>query len=98
MNKLYIVLDSELAMNEMGFNEGGCGVFSTYEDALDSAKARHSYPYGTSDEEVSPYYDYQIMIVAKIGHSINQREIYFNPPKQGQKLTGQVTHCGDTIL
>ena len=41
MNKLYVVLDSEHRMGDVGFNEGGCSVFSTYEDALVSAKKQH---------------------------------------------------------
>ena len=63
-------------MNEMGFNEGGCSVFSTYEDALQSAHKEHARPYGPSVDEDCPYYDYQILIVEKIGHSVNQREVY----------------------
>ena len=76
MSKLYIVLDSEHRMTEMGFNEGGCSVFSTYEDALQSAHKEHARPYGPSVDEDCPYYDYQILIVEKIGHSVNQREVY----------------------
>jgi hypothetical protein len=76
MSKLYIVLDSEHRMNEMGFNEGGCSVWSTYEEALQSAHKEHARPYGSMGEEDCPHYDYQILIVEKIGHSVNQREVY----------------------
>ena len=80
MSKLYIVLDSEHRMNEMGFNEGGCSVFSTYEDALQSAHKEHARPYGLTNQEGldedCPYYDCQILIVETIGHSVNQREVY----------------------
>ena len=73
MSKLYIVLDSEHRMGDVGFNEGGCSVFSTYEDALISAKKEHGFEnWGVPNL----YYDYQILIVEKIGHSVNQREVY----------------------
>jgi len=87
MSKLYIVLDSEHRMGDVGFNEGGCSVFSTYEDALQSAHKEHARPYGLTNQEGldedCPYYDYQILIVEKIGHSVNQREVYL--PKKGIK-------------
>ena len=73
MSKLYIVLDSEHRMGDVGFNEGGCSVFSTYEDALISAKKEHGFEnWGVPNL----YYDYQILIVETIGHSVNQREVY----------------------
>ena len=73
MSKLYIVLDSEHRMGDVGFNEGGCSVFSTYEDALISAKKEHGFEnWGVPNL----YYDYQILIVEKIGHSVDQREVY----------------------
>jgi len=74
MNKLYIVLESEHLMNDMGFNEGGCGVFTKYEDALASAKKLYEHPYW--DDTACPYYDHHILIVENIGHSVNQREVY----------------------
>ena len=82
-NKLYVVLDSEHRMGDVGFNEGGCSVFSTYEDALQSAHKEHARPYGSMGEEDCPHYDYQILIVEKIGHSVNQREVYL--PKVDDK-------------
>ena len=75
MSKLYLVLDSEHQLGDVGFNEGGCGVFSTYKDALESAKEIHSRPYGTAIDKDCPYFDYQILIVDVIGHSINQQEV-----------------------
>jgi len=80
MNKLYVVLDSEHRMGDVGFNEGGCSVFSTYEDALVSAKKQHGYE---SWNVPNLYYDYQILIVETIGHSVNQHEVYL--PKKGIK-------------
>jgi len=73
MSKLYIVLDSEHRMGDVGFNEGGCSVWSTYEEALISAKKEHGFEnWGVPNL----YYDYQILIVEKIGHSVDQREVY----------------------
>ena len=73
MSKLYIVLDSEHRMGDVGFNEGGCSVWSTYEEALISAKKEHGFEnWGVPNL----YYDYQILIVETIGHSVNQREVY----------------------
>ena len=74
-------------MNEMGFNEGGCSVFSTYEDALQSAHKEHARPYGLTNQEGldedCPYYDYQILIEEKIV-THNQREVYL--PKVDEKI------------
>ena len=80
MSKLYIVLDSEHRMGDVGFNEGGCSVFSTYEDALISAKKEHGFE---SWGVPNLYYDYQILIVETIGLSVDQREVYL--PKKGIK-------------
>jgi len=80
MSKLYIVLDSEHRMGDVGFNEGGCSVWSTYEEALISAKKEHGFEnWGVPNL----YYDYQILIVEKIGHSVDQREVLL--PKKGIK-------------
>ena len=73
MSKLYIVLDSELRMADVGYNEGGCGVFSTYKDALASAKQRHVNQ-GIGFKEC-PHYDKEILIVDIAGQSIDQREV-----------------------
>ena len=75
VNKLYVVLDSEHRMGDVGFNEGGCSVWSTYEEALMAAKKEHGFEdWGNTIPNL--YYDYQILIVEKIGHSVNQREVY----------------------
>ena len=76
VNKLYVVVDSEHRMNEMGFNEGGCSVWSTYEEALMAAKKEHGFEdWGNTIPNL--YYDYQIFIVETIGYSLNQREVYY---------------------
>jgi len=66
--RLFVVLDSEMKWSEFGQNSGHCGVFSTYADALASAKARH-------ERDNGEHYDYHILIIQRVSSVFNLSSI-----------------------